>query len=137
MRKITAQLCTSVDGVVEAPETWHLDFWNYQMEAAVGTISPPSSNRLVGPWPCVRCGECGSSGAVHDDRFFVVKPRLWCGGRMSAARHSVLVQIDQIAARVVHDRVHSPVVHPGWFLDEHHALGLEPLGVALAVVGAQ
>src|SRR6266540_894856 len=50
---------------------------------------------------------------------------------------SVLVEVDQVAAGIVEDRVHAAVVHPGGLLDEHHTLGLETLRVALAVVGAQ
>ena len=48
MRKITAQLFTSVDGVVEAPETWHFDFWNDQIEVAVGTMLHAADTRPLG-----------------------------------------------------------------------------------------
>src|SRR5215213_7303253 len=50
---------------------------------------------------------------------------------------SVRVEVDQVAAGVVEDRVHAAVVHPGRFPDEHHAFGVEAFGVALAVVGAK
>jgi hypothetical protein len=43
----------------------------------------------------------------------------------------------RFAAGVVEYRVHATVVHPAGFLDEHHAPGLEPLGVAGAVVGGE
>lgn len=48
MPKITAQLFVSVDGVVEAPEIWHFDFWNDQMEAAVGTLLHAADTMLLG-----------------------------------------------------------------------------------------
>ena len=35
-RKIVAGLFVSLDGVVEAPETWHFPYMDEQMGAAVG-----------------------------------------------------------------------------------------------------
>src|SRR4029453_14035223 len=60
-----------------------------------------------------------------------------CRLAMTAAPRSVLVEVDQVAAGVVEHRVHAAVVPPPGLLDEHDPLGLEPLGLALAVVGAQ
>src|SRR4029450_13578741 len=53
------------------------------------------------------------------------------------AAPSVLVQVDEVAVGVVEDRVGAAVGHPAGFLGKPHALGPEPLGFALAVVGAQ
>ena len=38
MRKITASLFTTVDGVVEAPEKWHLPYFNEEMGAVVESL---------------------------------------------------------------------------------------------------
>jgi hypothetical protein len=38
VHKIIAQLFCSLDGVVEATETWHFAFWNDQMQAAFGGL---------------------------------------------------------------------------------------------------
>ena len=48
MRKIMAQVFISVDGVVKAPETWHFDFWNDQIEAGVGTMLHAADTRPLG-----------------------------------------------------------------------------------------
>ena len=54
-----------------------------------------------------------------------------------AASGSVLVEVDEVTAGVVKDRVHAAVVHAAGLLDEHHTLGLEPLGVAGTVGGGE
>ncbi len=38
MRRIVASLFTTVDGVVEAPETWHFPYFNEEMAAVVGSL---------------------------------------------------------------------------------------------------
>jgi dihydrofolate reductase len=38
MRRIVASLFTTVDGVVEAPETWHFPYFNEEMGALVGSL---------------------------------------------------------------------------------------------------
>lgn len=48
MRRIIAQLLTSLDGVVEAPETWHFDYWNDEMERAVFGLFERADALLVG-----------------------------------------------------------------------------------------
>jgi dihydrofolate reductase len=48
MRKIIAQLFISLDGVTEAPETWHFDFWNDQMRDAVGRLLDRADTMLLG-----------------------------------------------------------------------------------------
>src|SRR4029450_9598289 len=44
---------------------------------------------------------------------------------------------EQVAAAVGKHRVDATVIPPRGFLDEHHPLGLEPLGLPGAVVGAK
>jgi dihydrofolate reductase len=38
MRRIVASLFTTVDGVVDAPETWHFPYFNEEMGAVVGSL---------------------------------------------------------------------------------------------------
>jgi dihydrofolate reductase len=60
MRKITAGLFVSLDGVVEAPDQWHFPYFNDQMGAAVdATLSPADTvlfgrktyDSFAGAWP--------------------------------------------------------------------------------------
>ncbi len=48
MRKIVASLFISLDGVVEAPETWHFPYFNDEMGAVVGSLSETSDAMLLG-----------------------------------------------------------------------------------------
>jgi dihydrofolate reductase len=48
MRKITAGLFTSIDGVVEAPEEWHFPYFNEEMGAAVGAQITGADTLLLG-----------------------------------------------------------------------------------------
>jgi dihydrofolate reductase len=48
MRKITAGLFISLDGVIEAPETWHFPYFNDEMGAAVGGAMAESDTMLLG-----------------------------------------------------------------------------------------
>ena len=41
MKKITAGLFISLDGVVEAPDQWHFPYFNDEMGAAVDATSAP------------------------------------------------------------------------------------------------
>ncbi|MEU7514088.1 dihydrofolate reductase family protein [Streptomyces sp. NPDC042898] len=47
-RKITAGLFISLDGVVEAPDTWHFPYLNDEMEAAVGEMFAGADTLLLG-----------------------------------------------------------------------------------------
>ncbi|MBT2482434.1 dihydrofolate reductase family protein [Streptomyces sp. ISL-94] len=60
MRKITAELFISLDGVVEAPDQWHFPYFNHEMGAAVdaslGTVDTLLLGRktydsFAGAWP--------------------------------------------------------------------------------------
>ncbi len=48
MRKITAGLFISLDGVVEAPDQWHFPYFNDQMGAAVGASLGGADTMLFG-----------------------------------------------------------------------------------------
>ena len=48
MRKITSGLFVSLDGVAEAPEKWHLEYFNDEMGAAVGAQSAAADTILLG-----------------------------------------------------------------------------------------
>jgi dihydrofolate reductase len=48
MRKITAGLFISLDGVVEAPDQWHFPYFNEEMGAAVGATLGAADTLLFG-----------------------------------------------------------------------------------------
>jgi dihydrofolate reductase len=48
MRKIIASLFVSLDGVAEAPETWHFPYFDEEMGNAVGTAMANSDAMLLG-----------------------------------------------------------------------------------------
>jgi dihydrofolate reductase len=48
LRKIIAGLFISLDGVVEAPETWHFPYFNDEMGAAVTAQAEASDTMLLG-----------------------------------------------------------------------------------------
>ncbi|MEU9043194.1 MULTISPECIES: dihydrofolate reductase family protein [unclassified Kitasatospora] len=47
-RRITAGLFMSLDGVVEAPETWHFPYLNEEMGAVVGGLAAAADTLLLG-----------------------------------------------------------------------------------------
>lgn len=48
MGSITSSLFISLDGVIEAPETWHFDYFDDEMGAAVGELMGSSDATLLG-----------------------------------------------------------------------------------------
>ncbi|WP_331446641.1 dihydrofolate reductase family protein [Streptomyces xanthochromogenes] len=48
MRKIIASLFVSLDGVAEAPDTWHFPYFNDEMGTAVGAAMAESDAMLLG-----------------------------------------------------------------------------------------
>lgn len=48
MGSITASLFISLDGVIEAPETWHFDYFNEEMGAVVGAMMAETEATLLG-----------------------------------------------------------------------------------------
>jgi dihydrofolate reductase len=48
MGSIKSGLFISLDGVIESPETWHFDYWNDEMGAAVGALMEGNDAMLLG-----------------------------------------------------------------------------------------
>ncbi len=48
MGSITSSLFISLDGVIEAPETWHFDYFDDEMGAAVGALMSSADATLFG-----------------------------------------------------------------------------------------
>ena len=48
MGSITSSLFISLDGVIESPETWHFDYFDDEMGAAVGALMSQSHATLFG-----------------------------------------------------------------------------------------
>lgn len=48
MGSIKSALFISLDGVIEAPETWHFDYWNDEMGEAVGALMAGNDAMLLG-----------------------------------------------------------------------------------------
>src|ERR671920_1858064 len=48
MRKVVASEIVSLDGVVESPEKWHLQYFNDQMEEAIRVAMAASDTMLLG-----------------------------------------------------------------------------------------
>lgn len=48
MRKITATLFMSLDGVVESPDKWHFPYFNDEMNAAIGAAVTESDALMMG-----------------------------------------------------------------------------------------
>ena len=84
MRKITAGLFISLDGVVEAPDQWHFPYFNEEMGAAVGaTLSAADTvlfgrktyDSFAGAWPEREAAgeeDAGLAKALGDARKVVV-----------------------------------------------------------------
>ncbi len=84
MRKITAGLFISADGVVESPEQWHFKYFDDELGAAVGALLGASDTVLMGrttydvfagAWPARELEggeEAGMAKAIGDTRKIVV-----------------------------------------------------------------
>ncbi|MFD8483005.1 dihydrofolate reductase family protein [Kitasatospora sp. NPDC059673] len=84
MRKITAGLFISADGVVESPEQWHFKYFDAELGAAVGALLGASDTVLMGrttyevfagSWPAVEAeggDEAEMAKAIGDTRKIVV-----------------------------------------------------------------
>jgi dihydrofolate reductase len=48
MRKVVASLFLSLDGVIEAPETWHFPYFNDEMGRAIGEAMSSTGSFLLG-----------------------------------------------------------------------------------------
>ena len=87
MRKITAALFISLDGVVEAPDQWHFPYFNEEMGAAVEAVLGPADTVLfgrktydsfAGAWPDREAAggeDAGFAKALGDARKIVLSNR--------------------------------------------------------------
>lgn len=108
MRKITATFFMSLDGVVEAPEEWHLPYWSDEMGAVLGAGLAQSDTLLFGrrtydtmaaAWPEREAageeagGDAGFAKVLGDARKIVVSThRLELGWRNSEQLEGDLVE---------------------------------------------
>jgi dihydrofolate reductase len=84
MGHIKAGLFISLDGVVEAPETWHFAYWDDQMGDAVGALMSGNDGMLLGRrtydafaayWPGADPGD-PMTAAMNGSRKYVVSTTL-------------------------------------------------------------
>jgi dihydrofolate reductase len=85
VRKITAGLFVSLDGVVESPEKWQLPYFNDEMGEAVGLAMAAADAMLLGRvtyqefasyWPGVSSEEQPFAGYMNDTPKYVVSTTL-------------------------------------------------------------
>ncbi|MEU0492427.1 dihydrofolate reductase family protein [Nocardiopsis sp. NPDC006139] len=106
-RKIAAGLFVSLDGVVEAPETWHFPYLSAEMQAAVGGMYAEADTLLLGRatyeafaavWPH-QSGEMAE--AINGIRKLVASTTLtevdWAGAELIGG--DVLTAVKELAER--------------------------------------
>lgn len=85
MRKVTAGLFMSLDGVVESPEKWHFPYFNDEMGEAVGASMAAADAMLLGRvtyeefasyWPGVSSADQPVAGYMNDTPKYVVSTTL-------------------------------------------------------------
>ena len=85
MRKVTAGLFVSLDGVTESPEKWQLPYFDDEMGEAVGAAMAASDAMLLGRatyqefasyWPGVSSEEQPFAGYMNDTAKYVVSTTL-------------------------------------------------------------
>ncbi len=85
MRKVTAGLFVSLDGVVESPEKWQLPYFDDEMGEAVGAAMAAADAMLLGRvtyqefasyWPGVSSEEQPFAGYMNDTPKYVVSASL-------------------------------------------------------------
>ena len=85
MRKVTAGLFVSLDGVTESPEKWQLAYFNDEMGEAVGAAMAAADAMLLGRvtyqefasyWPGVSSEEQPFAGYMNDTPKYVVSTTL-------------------------------------------------------------
>ena len=85
MRKITAGLFVSLDGVVESPERWQLPYFNEEMGQVIGASMAEADAMLLGRvtyeefasyWPGVSAEEQPFAGYMNDTPKYVVSTTL-------------------------------------------------------------
>jgi dihydrofolate reductase len=85
MRKVTAGLFVSLDGVMESPEKWHFPYFNDEMGEAIGAAMAASDAMLLGRvtyqefasyWPGVSSEEQPFAAHMNDTPKYVVSATL-------------------------------------------------------------
>ena len=85
MRKLVASFFISLDGVVEAPQTWHFPYFNDEMGAVVGEAMAASDAFLLGRrtyeewaayWPTAAAAESPMAGPMNETPKFVASTTL-------------------------------------------------------------
>jgi dihydrofolate reductase len=85
MRKVTAGLFVSLDGVVEAPEKWQLPYFNDEMGEAIGAVMAEADAMLLGRvtyqefasyWPGVSAEDQPFADHMNNTPKFVVSTTL-------------------------------------------------------------
>ena len=69
MRKVTAGLFVSLDGVVESPEKWHFPYFNDEMGEAVGAAISASDAMLLGRVTCQEFADYWPGVSPEDEPF--------------------------------------------------------------------
>ncbi len=85
MRRVVAGLFVSLDGVVEAPEKWHLPYFNDEMGGAIGAAMAAADAMLLGRvtyqefasyWPGVSSEDQPFADFMNNTRKYVVSSTL-------------------------------------------------------------
>src|SRR5688572_4169272 len=85
MRKVVASFFISLDGVVEAPQSWHFPYFNDEMAAVVGEAIAASDAFLLGRhtyeewaafWPTDAAAESPMAGPMNETPKYVVSTTL-------------------------------------------------------------
>jgi dihydrofolate reductase len=85
MRKVVASLFLSLDGVMEAPETWHFPYFDDEMGAVIGEAIASADAFLLGRrtyeewaayWPAQSSDESPIAGTINGRPKYVVSTTL-------------------------------------------------------------
>lgn len=85
MRKLSASFFISLDGVVEAPQTWHFPYFNDELGAVVGEAIAASDAFLLGRrtyeewaafWPTEAAADSPMAGVMNETPKYVVSTTL-------------------------------------------------------------
>jgi len=104
MGKLVASLFVSLDGVIEAPETWHFPYFEDRMGEVIGEAVASTGAFVLGRrtfeewaayWPAQDSGQSPLADVINGTPKYVVSTTL---GHPSWARSTVLRGVDEVAA---------------------------------------